>query len=90
MRLFRRRSGGTPPRLRLLSRPGCHLCEALHAAVRPLVERLGGSLQVVDIDADPAVAARWGNEIPVLLDSEGRVVAKARDGIERIARRLGV
>jgi hypothetical protein len=42
----------------------------------------------VDVDSDPALAARWGNEIPVLLDAEGRVLAKVRDSAAQIARRL--
>jgi hypothetical protein len=87
MRLFRR--SVAPPALRLLSRSGCHLCDEMRAVVAPLVDRLGGSLETVDVDSDPALAMRWGNEIPVLLDREGRVVAKARDGADRIARRLG-
>ena len=89
MRLFRRPGAGPPPALRLLSRSGCHLCDEMRAVVAPLVDRLGGSLETVDVDSDPALAARWGNEIPVLLDREGRVVAKARDGEDSIARRLG-
>jgi len=88
MSVFRRREAG-PPALRLLSRPGCHLCDDMRSAVAPLVARLGGSLETVDVDSDPALAARWGNEIPVLLDADGRVVAKIRDTPERIARRLG-
>ena len=78
-----------PPALRLLSRPGCHLCEDMKARVAPLVARLGGTLEEVDVDSDPALAARFGLEIPVLLDAGGRVVAKLRDPAERIARRLG-
>jgi Glutaredoxin-like domain (DUF836) len=89
VRLFRRSAGGPPPALRLLSRTGCHLCDEMQAAVLPIVTRLGGSLERVDVDADPALSTRWGNEIPVLLDAEGRLVAKARDGAEKIARRLG-
>jgi hypothetical protein len=61
----------------------------MRAVVSPLVTGLGGNLETVDVDSDPALAARWGNEIPVLLDAEGRVLAKARDGVEKIARRLG-
>jgi hypothetical protein len=61
----------------------------MRAVVVPLVDRLGGSLETVDVDSDPALAARWGNEVPILLDREGRVVAKARDGANKIARRLG-
>ena len=89
MRLFRRSAAGLPPALRLLSRSGCHLCHEMRAVVLPLVDRLGGSLETVDVDSDPALAARWGNEIPVLLDAEGRVVAKARDGATKIGWRLG-
>ncbi len=90
MRLFRRGSAGPPPALRLLSRSGCHLCEEMEGVVGPLVLSLGGTLEVVDVDSDPALTARWGNEIPVLLDAEGRVVAKVRDSTARIARRLGL
>ena len=61
----------------------------MRGIVEPLVQTAGGTLEIVDVDSDPALAARWGNEIPVLLDAEGRVVAKARDGAVRIGRRLG-
>ncbi len=86
-RLFGR--APAPPALRLLTRPGCHLCAEMKAKVAPLAARLGGTLVEVDVDSDPALAARFGLEIPVLLDAEGRVVAKARDDAGRIARRLG-
>jgi hypothetical protein len=61
----------------------------MKAKVAPLVARLGGTLAEVDVDADPALSERFGLEIPVLLDAEGRVVAKLRDPVERIAKRLG-
>jgi Glutaredoxin-like domain (DUF836) len=87
-RLFGRRSAA-PPALRLLTRSGCHLCEEMKARVGPLVSRLGGTLAEVDVDADPALSERFGLEVPVLLDEEGRVVAKSRDPLARIAKRLG-
>ena len=89
MRLFRRSGAVPPPALRLLSRSGCHLCEEMKGVVEPIVRTLGGTLEVVDVDSDPALAAKWGIGIPVLLDAEGRVVAKARDSAAKIARRLG-
>ena len=89
MSLFRRPSGGQPPALRLLSRPGCHLCDEMRVVVLPLVTSVGGTLETVDVDSDPVLAARWGSEIPVLLDQEGRVLAKVRDNAAEIARRLG-
>jgi hypothetical protein len=61
----------------------------MKAKVAPLVARLGGTLVEVDVDADPVLSERFGLEIPVLLDAEGRVVAKLRDPAARIARRLG-
>ena len=88
MRLFRRAATGAPPALRLLSRPGCHLCDEMRAVVFPLVTSLGGTLETVEVDSDPALAARWGNEIPVLLDAQGKVLAKFRDSAAQIARRL--
>lgn len=77
-----------PATLRLLSRPGCHLCDEMRAAVEPLLAGAGLVLQVVDVDSDPALQERFGLEIPVLLDGDGTVLAKVRDGAERIARRL--
>jgi hypothetical protein len=73
----------------LLSRPGCHLCEEMKRRAEPLLLARGDALREVDVDSDAAWAARFGNEIPVLLDAEGRVVAKARDGAGALSRRLG-
>ncbi len=87
--LFRGRRAA-PPALRLLTREGCHLCEEMRARVGPLVARLGGTLAEVNVDTDPALSERYGREIPVLLDAEGRVVAKLRDPVDRIAKRLGI
>jgi Glutaredoxin-like domain (DUF836) len=86
---FGRRVRTGPRALRLLSRHGCHLCDEMKAVVEPIAAKVGSLLVIVDVDSDPALAARWGNEIPVLLDEEGRVVAKVRDSAEAIGRRLG-
>jgi hypothetical protein len=60
----------------------------MHETAWPLVSERGGTLTVVNVDEDPALAARWGQEIPVLLDEEGRLVAKGKDSADRIRRRL--
>jgi len=60
----------------------------MHETAWPLVSGRGGTLTVVNVDDDPTLAARWGREIPVLLDEEGRLVAKAKDSADRIRRRL--
>lgn len=88
MRVFRRRKDGPPTKVRLLTRPGCHLCEEMLALAGPVAREEGVALEVVDVDSDPALAARWGLEIPVLLDESGRLVAKVRDPEAKIRRRL--
>ncbi len=72
-------------RLRLLSRPGCHLCDELRWRAEEMLEGLPHEWDVVDVDSDPDLAARFGNEIPVLFVG-GRLFAKTR--LPPIATRL--
>ena len=59
------------PVLTLYTRPGCHLCEQAHAILTRLCSSLALTLHEQDIDADPALAARYGTTIPVAaLDGE--------------------
>jgi glutaredoxin len=51
------------PRIRLLTRPGCHLCEV---AVETLA-RIGEPWVEVDIESDPELDAEYGDRIPVVL-----------------------
>ncbi|MEW5786507.1 MAG: glutaredoxin family protein [Pseudomonadota bacterium] len=53
-------------RLTLYGRPGCHLCDDMLAALAPHQASLGFALDEVDVDTDPALAARYGVLIPVL------------------------
>lgn len=55
--------------IRLYGRRGCSLCDTTEALVRPLL-RPGEQLVLVDIDADPALAARYLLEIPVIAYGE--------------------
>ncbi|MBT0961394.1 glutaredoxin family protein [Denitromonas iodatirespirans] len=57
--------------LRLLGRSWCHLCDDMLAAVQPLADAAGVSIDVIDVDSDPALEARWGELVPVLLTPEG-------------------
>lgn len=54
------------PRLILLSRAYCHLCDEMEAALRPLLGTT--SLDVIDIDAPEhaALEAQFGDLVPVL------------------------
>lgn len=53
-------------RLRLYYRHGCHLCEDMLRDLAPLGDELGIELEVVDVDADPELQARYGALVPVL------------------------
>ena len=78
-------AGIEPVRLRLLSRPGCGLCDEMRREVDALLGDLPREWQIVDVDTDPALASRWGESIPVLYVN-GRLFAKVR--LPRLAARL--
>lgn len=52
--------------LTLYHREGCHLCEAMERELVPLLAARGWRLERVDVDEDPALAARYGADVPVL------------------------
>ncbi len=56
------------PRVRLYTKPGCHLCEDARAVVEQVCAELGESFDEVDITAGPdagRLTAVYGEEIPV-------------------------
>ncbi|MCJ8503584.1 glutaredoxin family protein [Kocuria flava] len=55
------------PAVTLLTRPGCHLCEAARAAVARVTGDLGLGWTELDVDQDPELARRHAEEIPVVL-----------------------
>ena len=58
------------PKLTVLSRTYCHLCEDMIAALEQFQGRYSFEIEVVDIDRHPELEARWGDKVPVLLDGE--------------------
>ena len=57
------------PHLTLYSRQYCHLCDDMLAELGILRGEYGGGfvVNVVDIDADPALQARYDELVPVLM-----------------------
>jgi glutaredoxin len=49
------------------TRAGCHLCEDAEAAVARICGELGHRWEAVDVDADPALRAEYGDQVPVIL-----------------------
>jgi predicted thioredoxin/glutaredoxin len=56
------------PQLSLLGRAECDLCERLLAELTALRARVPlPPVELIDVDADPLLARRWGLKVPVLL-----------------------
>jgi thioredoxin reductase (NADPH) len=56
--------------LTLMSRGYCHLCHDMEAALAPLAAEFGAAVKVLDVDADPALEAKYDELVPVLLHGE--------------------
>lgn len=55
------------PRLQLLTRAGCHLCEVAEETLDRLAAEAGLTPEAVDVDADPELQAEYGDRVPVVL-----------------------
>ena len=56
------------PRLTVLARSYCHLCDDMIAALEQLRGRYRFDIEVVDVDRHPELEEKWGDKVPVLLD----------------------
>ena len=66
------------PRIELLTREGCHLCDEARRVLESVLGPAGPGFALIDVDSDPGLAARYGEEIPVVLI----------DGVKRFKRRV--
>jgi thioredoxin-like negative regulator of GroEL len=73
-----------PATLVVLSRPLCHLCTDLLAALEPLAHARGLQVAVLDIDDHPDLETRFGRDIPVVL-WEGQCIHAGPAKGERLA-----
>jgi len=79
-------------RLTLLSKPGCHLCDAARDAVTEVIAQLGAAASAVTVEElsildDPELNERYWDEIPVVLVN-GRVHTIWRVDPVRLTRAL--
>ncbi|CAN5497787.1 hypothetical protein BH10ACT10_BH10ACT10_27320 [soil metagenome] len=59
---------GPAPRVRLYSKPGCHLCDDARAVIAAVCAETGDAFDEVDITEGPEsskLMAAYGEEIPV-------------------------
>jgi glutaredoxin len=71
----------------IYSRPGCHLCEDMIAALETMTEGRGVTLRIVDLDQRPDLIASHALRIPVL-EADGEEVCSGHLIPDRIARLL--
>jgi hypothetical protein len=55
------------PRVTLISKPGCHLCDDARAVVAAVTAELGEGFVEVNMLDDPALVERYAEMIPVTL-----------------------
>jgi len=55
------------PRVTLLGKAGCHLCEDARAVVAQVCAELGVAWEEIDILTDDELYRRWWEQIPVTL-----------------------
>ncbi len=55
------------PRITLIGKPGCHLCDDARVVVERVAEDTGAGWRELSILEDPTLAARYAEEIPVVL-----------------------
>ena len=61
------------PKLTVLSREYCHLCEELVTGLKRFQERYDFDIEVVDVDRHPRLEEKWGDKVPVLLDGDREI-----------------
>jgi len=59
-----------PVALTLYGRTWCHLCDDMLAGLRALQAGRPFRIEVVDVDADPALERRFGDLVPVLMHGD--------------------
>jgi glutaredoxin len=74
-------------RLTLYSRAECHLCHEMRAVVEAVAREVAAALEEIDVDGDPALAAAYGAEVPVLCVN-GRKAFKHRVDARALRARL--
>ena len=78
---------GTVPKLTVLAREYCSLCDAMISALKQFQGRYHFEFEVIDVDRSPQLEEEWGDKVPVLLDGERELCRYYLD-IEAVDARL--
>lgn len=78
---------GEPVEVVFYTRPNCPLCQELGERLAPLSELYGLAVREIDVEGDPALLARYGDQVPVL-EVAGTVVASGKTDGQELARKI--
>jgi glutaredoxin len=78
-----------PSRLTLLTRAGCHLCEAAAETLTRIGAEAGLVPESIDVDSEPGLQAEYGDRVPVVL-VDGREHSYFTVDVVRLRRDLGL
>jgi glutaredoxin len=80
--------------LTLITRQGCHLCEVAEAELARIVSAFSAlnpdkpyTVEVLDVDSDSELIAKYSEEVPVLL-LNGEQIAFFQIDAERVLKKL--
>lgn len=76
------------PRLLLLTRPGCELCEELEIELMSHFGSETFDVSHADVDSDPEWRRRYGLKIPVLLADDGELLCSVRLDVDVVQAHL--
>jgi thiol-disulfide isomerase/thioredoxin len=74
-------------KLTVYSKPACGLCDEMMEVVKRVSDEVAFTVEVIDIERDPELMRKYGQEIPVLF-IDGRKAAKFRISEGELRRRL--
>ncbi|NEK58219.1 glutaredoxin family protein [Geodermatophilus sabuli] len=76
-------------RLQLMTRAGCHLCATAATTLEQIAAEARVGVSAVDVDADPALQAEYGDRVPVVL-LDGTEHSYFTVDVPRLRRDLGL
>ena len=76
-------------KIRIYSKPDCHLCDEAKETIQRVTKRLPIEIEVIDIQKDPELFAQYRYDIPVIF-LDDRKIFKHRVDEEKLKKLLGV
>jgi glutaredoxin len=76
-------------KIRIYSKPDCHLCDEAKEAIQRVTKRLRIEVEVIDIEKDPELLNQYRYDIPVIF-LDDRKIFKYRVDEQKLKKLLGV